>query len=467
MIAITHGHGDHVGDTVELSQRFPDAEIVCQVELKKWLARKGANVGDIPGLNKGGTQVVDGIAFTLTDAKHSSSDDETGQYLGEACGFVITLEDGVPIYFAGDTCVFGDMQLIRAPLRAAARRAADRRPLHDGPARGRDRARHARPAALRAVPLGHVPAADRHAGRARRAGRRVRVVEESSPATRSRSERVTYSIAACDLDAGQWGVATQSKFLAVGSVVPWAEPHVGAIATQAYANPRYGPEGLRLLRGGLGAQEVMENLVYDGRRPRAPAARRRRRAAASRASYTGSECMDWAGGDDGAGLRGAGEHPRLRATTVDALAELVHRLGGRAARRAAARRARRRAGRRAATAAASSRRRCSSSRATAATPASRTSSSTCASTTTPPRSTSCAASTSMHQLLFGKTPADEWLDVDDDLAARAARAPRAARLRRPARRARSTTGPGTENLEERVNGVERIDPVVLEELRKR
>ena len=52
----------------------------------------------------------------------------------------------------------------------------------------------------------------------------------------------TYSIAACDLEAGQWGVATQSKFLAVGSVVPWAEPQVGAIATQAYANPRYGPE---------------------------------------------------------------------------------------------------------------------------------------------------------------------------------------------------------------------------------
>ena len=61
----------------------------------------------------------------------------------------------------------------------------------------------------------------------------------------------TYSIAACDLEAGQWGVATQSKFLAVGSVVPWAEPGVGAIATQAYANPRYGSEGLALLRGGL------------------------------------------------------------------------------------------------------------------------------------------------------------------------------------------------------------------------
>src|SRR5213596_2834184 len=58
----------------------------------------------------------------------------------------------------------------------------------------------------------------------------------------------TYSIVACDVPAGQWGVAVQSKFLAVGSVVPWAEPEVGAIATQSYANPRYGPDR-RLLRG--------------------------------------------------------------------------------------------------------------------------------------------------------------------------------------------------------------------------
>jgi uncharacterized Ntn-hydrolase superfamily protein len=71
----------------------------------------------------------------------------------------------------------------------------------------------------------------------------------------------TYSIAACDLEAGQWGVATQSKFLAVGSVVPWAEPGVGGIATQAYANPRYGPEGLALLREGLSAEEVVERLT--------------------------------------------------------------------------------------------------------------------------------------------------------------------------------------------------------------
>src|SRR5439155_1449391 len=83
----------------------------------------------------------------------------------------------------------------------------------------------------------------------------------------ARSVVATYSIAACDRDAGQWGVATQSKFLAVGSVVPWAEPGVGAIATQAYANPRYGPDGLALLREGLRAEEVVERLTSgdDGR----------------------------------------------------------------------------------------------------------------------------------------------------------------------------------------------------------
>src|SRR6202008_2712402 len=77
----------------------------------------------------------------------------------------------------------------------------------------------------------------------------------------------TYSIATCDLEARQWGVAVQSKFLAVGSVVPWAEPEVGAIATQAYANPRYGPDGLALLPEGLGASEVVERLTAadDGR----------------------------------------------------------------------------------------------------------------------------------------------------------------------------------------------------------
>src|SRR5437764_14612205 len=77
----------------------------------------------------------------------------------------------------------------------------------------------------------------------------------------------TYSIVACDLTAGQWGVGVQSKFLAVGSVVPWAEPRVGAIATQSYANPRYGPDGLALLREGRTAEQGVDALTAaaDGR----------------------------------------------------------------------------------------------------------------------------------------------------------------------------------------------------------
>jgi L-ascorbate metabolism protein UlaG (beta-lactamase superfamily) len=112
VICVTHGHGDHVGDTVALSQRFPEAPIVCQVELKSWLGRRGANVGPMPGLNKGGSTEIDGITYGLVNAFHSSSSDE-GEYLGESCGLVIRLEEGRTIYFAGDTCLFGDMQLIR------------------------------------------------------------------------------------------------------------------------------------------------------------------------------------------------------------------------------------------------------------------------------------------------------------------------------------------------------------------
>src|SRR6266550_133743 len=74
----------------------------------------------------------------------------------------------------------------------------------------------------------------------------------------------TYSIAACDLEAEQWGVAVQSKFLAVGSVVPWAEPHVGAIATQAYANPTYGLGVPRL--GGASDRDRLRRAGQHSRR---------------------------------------------------------------------------------------------------------------------------------------------------------------------------------------------------------
>ena len=111
VIAITHGHSDHVGSTVELTKKFSPTDVVAIVELKGWLKQQGAQVGDLPGPNKGGTVDVDGVKFTLTNAFHSSSSDD-GDYLGEATGIVVTLEDGKKIYFAGDTNVFGDMQLI-------------------------------------------------------------------------------------------------------------------------------------------------------------------------------------------------------------------------------------------------------------------------------------------------------------------------------------------------------------------
>jgi uncharacterized Ntn-hydrolase superfamily protein len=136
----------------------------------------------------------------------------------------------------------------------------------------------------------------------------------------------TYSIAACDLDAGQWGVAVQSKFLAVGSVVPWAEPHVGAIATQAYANPRYGPQGLALLREGLGAEEVVRRLVDsdEGRDERQLGVVDARGGAAS---WTGPRCLDWAGHRTGRCYAAQG-NILVGPETVDALAETFEATAG-------------------------------------------------------------------------------------------------------------------------------------------
>jgi L-ascorbate metabolism protein UlaG (beta-lactamase superfamily) len=110
VIAITHGHADHVGDAVALAQQH-NPHIVAQVELKGWLGAQGAPVGDLPGINKGGSQEIDGVRYTLVNAFHSSSSPD-GAYLGESCGLVVRLEDGQTVYFGGDTCVFGDMQLI-------------------------------------------------------------------------------------------------------------------------------------------------------------------------------------------------------------------------------------------------------------------------------------------------------------------------------------------------------------------
>jgi uncharacterized Ntn-hydrolase superfamily protein len=111
----------------------------------------------------------------------------------------------------------------------------------------------------------------------------------------------TFSIVAYDRETATWGVAVQSKFISVGSVVPFAEAGVGAIATQALANVAYGPEGLALLRQGLGAPEVVRRLTE------ADAGRDERQlgvvdANGGSASFTGAKCMEWAGHEVGNGF---------------------------------------------------------------------------------------------------------------------------------------------------------------------
>jgi uncharacterized Ntn-hydrolase superfamily protein len=271
----------------------------------------------------------------------------------------------------------------------------------------------------------------------------------------------TYSIAACDLAAGHWGVATQSKFLGVGSVVPWADPGVGAIATQAYANPRYGPDGLELLREGLSADEAVERLTAadDGRDHRQLGIVD---AQGRSASYTGSECMDWAGGRTGDGYAAQG-NILVSAETVDAIAETFEGSNGALAERLldcldAAQ-------------AAGGDRRGQQS----------------AALLVVEKDGGYAGLSDevvdlrvdeherpleelrriyvMHQAIFGSTPPMQWLDVDEQLAEELR--DRLGRLGYDGDLAKAFfTWAGNENLEERIDGVERIDPVVLEELRR-
>jgi uncharacterized Ntn-hydrolase superfamily protein len=272
----------------------------------------------------------------------------------------------------------------------------------------------------------------------------------------------TYSIVACDLPAGQWGVAVQSKFLAVGSVVPWADPQVGAIATQSYANPRYGPDGLALLREGRTADEVIEALTSadEGREERQVGVVD---GAGRAATFTGQGCHEWAGGRTGDCYAAQG-NILVSEATVDALAATFEsnghlELGQRLIECLAA-----------AQAAGGDRRGQQS-----------------ASLLVVEKDAGYANLSdtvidlrvddhdrpivelqrlfSLHEQLFGATPPEDWLAVDgpleQELRERLARLGHDGDLNKA-----FDDWAGAANLEERVDGVARIDPIVLEALRK-
>jgi len=267
----------------------------------------------------------------------------------------------------------------------------------------------------------------------------------------------TYSLCACDLQAGQWGVATQSKFLAVGSVVPWAAAGVGAIATQSYANPRYGPDGLALLAQGLSAGEVVERLTAadDDRALRQLGVVD---AQGNGATFTGSGCHAWAGGRAGDGYAAQG-NILVSEATVDALAASFAASGGRplAERLLDALTD--------AQAAGGDRR---GQQSAALLVVERDGGYAGLSDTLVDLRVDDHARPveelrrlyGIHQALFGKTPREEWIPADDAL-----RAEIAARLAALGH-ATLEDWAGVENLEERVDGTEAIDPVVLEALRR-
>ena len=288
-------------------------------------------------------------------------------------------------------------------------------------------------------------------------GRHARTEHRAAP-----NPIATYSIVACDLDAGQWGVAVQSRFLAVGSLVPWAEPHVGAIATQAYSNPRYGPEGLALLRAGRSAADVIEALTSadEGRAERQVGVVD---GSGGAATFTGDECHDWAGGRTGDCYAAQG-NILVSEATVDALAatfesnahlELPERLIECLAAAQAAGGDRR--GQQSASLLVAQKDRGYARL-----------SDTLVDLRVDDHERPIAELRrlfSLHRELFGVTPPEDWLDVDEGLAGELR--DRLAKLGYAGELGQAFADwAGAANLEERIDGVTRIDPIVLEALRK-
>jgi uncharacterized Ntn-hydrolase superfamily protein len=248
----------------------------------------------------------------------------------------------------------------------------------------------------------------------------------------------------------------------VGSVVPWAEPHVGAVATQAYANPSYGPGGLRLLRDGLSAEDTVARLTEadEGRDQRQLGAVD---AHGGSATFTGPGCHDWAGGRTGPCYAAQG-NILISGATVDALAGTFEATAGKAL-------AERLIDCLAAAQTAGGDRRGQQSAALLV--VEKDGGYAGLSDTLvdlrvddhPEPIQELRRLYGIHDSLFGRTPRDRWIAVDDALTAELAE--RLARLgydeELPVAFARWS---GNENLEERVDGIEHIDPVVLRTLRE-
>jgi uncharacterized Ntn-hydrolase superfamily protein len=272
----------------------------------------------------------------------------------------------------------------------------------------------------------------------------------------------TYSIAACDLPAGQWGVAVQSRFLAVGAFVPWATAGVGAIAVQAYTSPSYGPAGIALLRAGASSDQVLERLLAAD----AQASVRQLGvvdASGAASSHTGSDCFPWAGGITGNGFAAQG-NILVSSATVEALAATFEsssgqRLPDRLLRCLDA----------AESAGGDRRGRQSAALLVVEQGAGYDGWDVLVDLRVddhPQPLRELRRLYDVHQILFGTTPTRAWVTVDEQL--RLELAGRLTRLGFSGDLGQQfIEWANMENLEERIDGIDRVDPVVLAELRKR